>query len=358
MKTSDISDSCLTYEQLHSYASGKSDSVECSELHKHVSTCELCTYAISGFTALPFEQSQITDINNQIDIIANTPFPKQINFANIFIATVSIILIFGFYRFADSFSKNKTKVTSIEKTQSLIVTIPGSDAADIDFENNVAEKKQKQRNVVENKLLKNTTAPVEPIKSIDARISDPLAKPVDDVLQPGNNQDVVYILDLKVADYTSLYFKPASGQVNFGKNTPSFNENKDRPDNQPGADMEQTITLEKILKRGLGYFNKGKYNKSIAEFQLLLESNPNDINALFYSAMAYYQSGKYNTAIKNFNAVLSSTNSVFHPEAKWNQALVYIKTGEKQAAQKLLHDIVDEKGFYAKVAEEKLKTLK
>ena len=358
MKTSAISDSCLTYDQLHSYVSGKSDNEECSELHKHVSTCELCTYAVSGFTVVPFEQSDITEINNQIDILTTTPFPKQISFVNIFIASVSIILIFGFYRLADSFSKNKTKVTSIEKSQLLSVAPPNQESAISNFENSVVEKKQKQGNVIENKLQKNTTVSVEPIKSINAGISAPPAKPADEILQPDNNQDVIYIHDLKVADYNILYFKPASGHVNFGRNTPSFNENKNMPKNESGADIEQIITLEKVLKRGLGYFNKGKYDKSIDEFQLLLDSNPNDINALFYSAMAFYQTGKYNSSIKNFNAVLNSSNSVFHPEAKWNLALVYIKTGEKQTAKQLLLDIAAEKGFYAKVADEKLKTLK
>jgi tetratricopeptide (TPR) repeat protein len=117
------------------------------------------------------------------------------------------------------------------------------------------------------------------------------------------------------------------------------------------------VAADRVLKSGLAYFGKEKYNAALEEFQLLLENNPEDVNALFYSAVSFYKIGKYNKAVKNLEAVVASRNNVFHPEAKWNLALVNLKTGEKAKAKILLNEIVNDKGFYSKRAADKLKTL-
>jgi len=359
MKTSAVSNSCLTYEQLQSYASGTSDSKESAELNKHISSCKLCSYAVSGFSAVPFTRKDVSAINNQIDIQAKTSYSKQKNLLTIYIATGLIMLILGVFWFANSSSKKDPKTTSLEKHSPAIVKVQQVENAIPSIENNVEEKEQKQENGTVNKLPKNTVAiAVEPIKNmIINTITTPLT-PAEGVLQPGNNTDITYFYDLKVADYTNLYFKPNGGQINFGKHTPSVNENKETTNSETSVSNDKIITLVNVLKKGLDYYSKGKYNKSISEFQVLLENNPADINALFYSALAYSQTDNYNLAIQNFTAVLSSPNSVFHPEAKWNLALINIITNEKKVAKQLLDEIVNEKGFYSKAAEEKLKAMK
>lgn len=357
MKISPIINNCLTYDQLQAYSLMKNDSAERTQIYKHLSACELCTYAAKGFVYTPFGHSDIIDIHNQIDIRTNTANQSWASFGYAFIAFVSILLIFGFYSLADSFSKNVIKTTSVEKIGKLIIPLSKSEETIPVFEYKVVGKIPKQRKMIGNNLFKKTICSPEPIKSITACLIKPPEEKPDYILQPCYNSDVVYIYNLKITDYERLYFKQA-GKFSFGRHTPSFKENEETMDNQFGADSEEIIVAEKVLKKGLIYLNKEKYNKSIAEFQILIDNNPNDINALFYSAFAFYQIDKYNLAIKNFNAVLSHANNVFHPEAKWNLALVYLKTGEEQTAKQLLLEIVNEKGFYAKKAEVRLATFK
>jgi tetratricopeptide (TPR) repeat protein len=160
-----------------------------------------------------------------------------------------------------------------------------------------------------------------------------------------------------VTNYNELYFSYQIKPFEIKGHTLPSKENKESVNTNFEKDFEQTISADKVLKTALAYFNKGKYEKALTEFQLLLEANPSDVNALFYSAVSYYHIGKYNHTIKNLEAVLKSPNNTFHPEAKWNLALSNLKIGEKGKAKQLLVEIVNEKGFYSKRAADKLKSL-
>jgi len=352
-----MTNNCLTYEQLVIYTSAKSNDIEYSQLYNHVSTCELCAYAVKGFSVAPFVLDEIVDVNNRIDAKSRL-YKTSVSFTYVVIMTFSIISIFGFYAFVNSFSINKIKMVSIKSTPSSLLPLKNQKPSIAFFENKIANHIKKRRNVIERKLPKNIIIPSEPINNIKAGMIEPQIKPTDKILEPVCNSNVIYIYNLKVVDYYNLYFKQTSNSFNSVNCTPSFKENKKTPDDLFEEDTKQTFIANKVLKKGLKYFDKEKYNESIAEFQIILENNPTDINALFYSALAFYKTGQNNLALKNLNAVLNNTNNSFHPEAKWNLALVLIETGEIRTAKQLLIEICSEKGFYAKSAEKRLTTLK
>jgi tetratricopeptide (TPR) repeat protein len=358
MKTILFND-CLTFDQLQAYATHKSNNLESAQTYKHISTCELCACAVNGFAAIPFSFSDVDAIHNQIDVKINATHASPLTFARVTIVAVSLASIFGFYQFANSFSKNETKNNFEENALVFLSSTHPAEPTVIEFENKSANsaKPERKRKSFFSKPFFKMFIPVEPIKSLNASLTEPITNNKDIVNTEIFNSDVIYIYDLKVTDYQKLYFNYKKNSLDIKDNTPAFKENKGAQNNLLETDITQTVAADKVLKKGLEYFNKGKYSKAITEFQLLLDLNSDDVNSLFYSAVSFYQTGKYNLAVKNLEAVLKNENNVFHPEAKWNLALVDLKMGDKIKGKELLSEIVNEKGFYAKKASDKLKGL-
>ncbi len=350
---------CLSFDQLKAYALNNSNVFESAQIYKHISTCELCACAVNGFTAIPFSFSDVDVIRDQIDVKTNDSKANLLNLARAFLVLISIAGIFGFYSFVNSFSKQASKVEPMVSSSKFItpdiknVFLSGLLSAnnDVDF-----NKKRKEINVFSKSLFRNTV-PIAPIEKINVCLIEPNVKMNTVIKTEFFNADVIYIYDLKVTEYKNFYFKCGNLQFEDKSGTPSFRENKKNQNNFIESDITQTIAADIVFRHGLEYFNKGKYSQAINEFELLLDFIPADVNSLFYSGVCFYQIGKYANAVKNLEAVLKNENNVFHPEAKWNLALVNLKLGNKLKAKELLNEIVFEKGFYSKKASEKLKGL-
>lgn len=349
---------CLTFEQLQSYSLNKSDKEEHAHLYMHISTCELCACAVNGFTAISFTSADVDAIDHQIDMKTNALHANPLTFAHVLIACVSVVSIFGFYFFANSFSDNKPKLVAVENLDPIPLSVVEEIIPVVEPEViSIPKENFKNETVVKNEIVEKINIPVESIESITPDLIHNSVKTPEVLVENVFNANVIYIYDLKVTNYNALYFNYHINPFEIKGHTPPNKENKDSPNTVFEKDFEQTIAADKVLKAGLAYFGKGKYEKALGEFQLLLEANPNDINSLFYSAVSYYQIGKYDRTIKNLEAVLKSPNNTFHPEAKWNLALSNLKIGEKAKAKQLLIEIANEKGFYSKRAGDKLKGL-
>lgn len=353
MKTISMITQCLTYEQLQSYTANN-DKAEHTRLYMHISTCELCTCAVNGFAAIPFISDDVVAIHREIDVRTSAPQANPLTLAQACIVIASIVSIFCFYKFVDDLSINKTEPFSLNHLP--FVAMP-KEKREIEISENKAgttKLTNKPTKINEHQLPKKLFLPVEKMTSIDIRLPEIASKnTVHDISTVAVNSDVIYIYDLKVADYSHLYFKDPFENFDLKNYTPPSKENKNASVFE--NDSEQHLDAHNILKKGLSYFNKGGYNKAIEQFQLLLENNPQDENALFYNAVALYETGKFDPAMKYFEAVLKNTNNVFHPEAKWYLALTLNKAGEKESSKRLLTEIANENGFYSKQAKELLK---
>ena len=359
MKTTILFNDCLTFDQLQAYAINKSNKLETIQTYKHISTCELCACAVNGFTAIPFSFSDVDAIHNQIDVKTNATHTNPLTFARVTIVVISLASIFGFYLFANSFSENETKIISEQKSNLFLNSSPRINSTNFLNENKSENKVRSVKKIKEvlNKPFFKNSIPVESVKSINVQLPEPTINNKYDINTETVNADVIYIYNLKVTEYSRLYFYQKKNPFEMKGYTPSSKENKNASGDFIESDIVQTIAADRVLKKGLECFARGKYSKAIAEFNLLLDANSDDVNSLFYSAVSYYQIRKYNLAAKNLESLLENDNNVFYPEAKWNLALVNIEMGNKSIAKQLLQDISSEKGFYAMKAEAKLKTL-
>ncbi len=99
MKTTTLFTDCLTYDELSAYTTKKLDPIQRAKVYHHITTCELCTCAVNGFSAIPFETEDIKDLNNKIDKKAH--INQNLSFAQICIVLVSLSAIVGFYAFTN-----------------------------------------------------------------------------------------------------------------------------------------------------------------------------------------------------------------------------------------------------------------
>lgn len=109
MKTASLYSNCLTYEELFAYTSNKLESSTRARLYQHISTCELCTCAVNGFSALPFASIDINTLYDKIDMKTNVKQTSPITFGQLCIVIVSLTSIAAFYFATNSVQKNSMK---------------------------------------------------------------------------------------------------------------------------------------------------------------------------------------------------------------------------------------------------------
>ena len=109
MKIATLYTNCLTYEELSSYTTNKMESSVRAKLYQHISTCELCSCAVNGYSAIPFVSADITNLYDKIDMKTHVKQSSPITFAQICIVIISLISIVAFYTVADSVHKKSMK---------------------------------------------------------------------------------------------------------------------------------------------------------------------------------------------------------------------------------------------------------
>ncbi|TNF47015.1 MAG: tetratricopeptide repeat protein [Bacteroidetes bacterium] len=164
----------------------------------------------------------------------------------------------------------------------------------------------------------------------------------------------IYIEDLKVLDYRAYRSKPTvtTKQMDLS-GTPANLENNSRTEEEPvWKDVE--IPYIDYLRKTMSVFADGNNKKALGRFETILAAYPNDVNALFYGGLCYYNLQNYTKAAELFDKLIDSDFGNFSEEAKWYLAKSLLNT-EPSKARKILNEIIEEKGFYAKQAEELLK---
>ncbi len=116
-------------------------------------------------------------------------------------------------------------------------------------------------------------------------------------------------------------------------------------------------SYEEALREGLKLYNEKKYDRAIAQLNLIIAKYPIDHNALFYKGLSYAKIKKYNQAIDILDTVYKLENTPFKTDAEWQKALVLIEKGDTKKARNLLDKIILDNGYYAVFAQEELEKL-
>jgi tetratricopeptide (TPR) repeat protein len=326
----------------------------------HISSCELCACAVNGFTALPFASDELVAIHREIDAKVNATAANPLTFARVFIVMVSFLAIGSVSFISQRIAQKKhfpaeVNAPALIKPTTLINETKETSKEEI---SSVTKTFKKIVDVVQFTKFERSITPIEQLELLkpDDVIESSVKILESDIIAPHYNTNVIYIYDLKVSDYNRLYFSQlkVDGTL-FKTHTPVFRENKESL-TEP-AEEYHVVPADRVLKQGLASFNKQEFGKAIENFSLLLENNPDDVNARFYIALSYYNLNKTEKAITSLEKVLKSRNDAFYPEAQWYLGLLNLKAGNHGTAKTIFQSIVAEKGFYSRRAADKLKSL-
>ena len=199
------------------------------------------------------------------------------------------------------------------------------------------------------------TAVIIPSKPVD--VSAMLGNMNESKLKYMANAPIVYIHDLKVTNYTSLYFKKNQYVKLLGKDGLPVSYANKEDYNKSGSDLKQSADyfLHEELADALLTFKKGNYEQCLYALNNISTYNNEDLNCDFYSGMCYYYKKNYAKATEFFNKCIESANNSFLQEAMYYEALSIYESGDKEAAIAKFKLIADEGEFYSVKAKAFLK---
>ena len=166
----------------------------------------------------------------------------------------------------------------------------------------------------------------------------------------------IYLSDFKLVDYRVLRSKPKieTRQLDL-TGTTANKENKNTEDTDELVWRKVDVPYYDFIEKSMYILNKNEMKKSLARFEVILTTYPNDINALFYSGFAYYNLGDFDQSISYFSKVIKSEIANFDEEAIWYLGLSYEKKGDISKSKNIFLSISKSNSYYSEQAKGKLK---
>lgn len=157
---------------------------------------------------------------------------------------------------------------------------------------------------------------------------------------------IYHIESYKVVDYRELRKSAltVSSLIHEGGLSAAYESADDRKNEEPSTkDVAYVDYLESAMKK----FAKGKYRKAAEMYAVILETYPDDANAVFYGGMCAYYQRKYDRALDYFETEVPANLVTFEQETEYYLGLSLIETGDEQRACEVLRQVIQRQDFYA-----------
>jgi hypothetical protein len=157
-----------------------------------------------------------------------------------------------------------------------------------------------------------------------------------------------YLHDLKVIDYRFYRSRPNEPIKNELGGTPADKESSKNEYSQHEMSIEYTYFS--YLDKTMNYFRKNKYKAALNRFEVILETYPDDVNALFYSGICLYNLNRFDLCENRLLQIQNNRFTNFDQEQQWYLLLTYKTLGKKNSFDILKEKIILENGYYSKAA--------
>lgn len=352
----------LSAEQLELFLQNKLSAEESQRVQHLLDDCELSREALEGYKLVPGAFADLDFIKKEI--AAKSGMSALLNGWTIGLSLAAVAAIVVTVLFLTGSPSSETKqIADNTSTHLSLPMVPENPLSPSDDHFVNPEAKTVAVSVpVQKQITKDSAVTVNVIDTFIEAIVIPSENPVLLNTEPvvpkkpeaNYNAQVGFIVDLKVTNY-DLYYKdeiavrdlPLTGTPAKYETEDGLGDSKEEKDDLP----VRMVPADQFLREGLLAFRDGRYGRCIGKMETLLEHNPEDINALFYTAVSYVKLEMYSKAIPLLDKIISAENNVFDEEAEWYKALALEGNGDSDAAQSLFVKIRDNGGFYAKQAE-------
>jgi hypothetical protein len=107
------------------------------------------------------------------------------------------------------------------------------------------------------------------------------------------------------------------------------------------TDKVKVVSMDDAMKN----FNSGNYKQAGEQFDVILQQQPNNADALYFSGISEYLNGNLKRSEKNFDKLLKE-GTKYGEGSKWYKANILIQKGKKEEAKKLLDELSQSGGSY------------
>jgi len=105
-------------------------------------------------------------------------------------------------------------------------------------------------------------------------------------------------------------------------------------------------------------YNKGNFNEAINQFQHIIEVDPTNSTAHFFSGVSFLELKSFDKATENLLFVINQKDILYARHAEWYLALCYLAMGKTSNASSILYGISVRENSYKLMALEILRKIK
>lgn len=168
----------------------------------------------------------------------------------------------------------------------------------------------------------------------------------------------IYLHRLKAIDYSEYRSRPeVKIEQIILSGVPASYETEDDIQTESSTKTVMIPYMD-YLDKTLKYLGNEKWKQALSRCEEILNTYPDDINAIFYSGLCYYNLQQYQKACDQFSACVQLNWANFNEEATWYLAKSRLANKDKTLAKELFTAIKENNGYYAKQAEKILKEWK
>ena len=153
-----------------------------------------------------------------------------------------------------------------------------------------------------------------------------------------------YLLNYKVLDYRKYRSKPKLENEVQLSGTPADQEKKQ----VIGKENDKIVQVNYFnsLNNALVYFEKENYGMAAQQFDMILTTYPDDVNALFYGALSHYNVKEYSICETKLQLLKLNHFTNFSEEQEWYLCLTYKALKKMSQYEELRKEIINKNGFY------------
>jgi TolA-binding protein len=165
---------------------------------------------------------------------------------------------------------------------------------------------------------------------------------------------IMKVLNYKMADYTSIrenaWEKFDESDIGLPARWKSEQERESYLREHP----ESFVPYVDYVTTCISAYDQEKFEMAIQRFAVILDQYPDDVNALFYSAMSEYNLKRYDRAIQLFSLVEKNMIRTFNEEAFFYHARCLKALGDVDGANSNFVKVIQMNGFYRERAIEEM----
>lgn len=324
--------------------------------------------ALEGFSNENLHSSAMKDLDNRFENKFSTTNVVNLKVVWLSIAAASIISVIWWTSSLDE-TIQPTQITKVEEVDKLEEVLQEADQG-------LNEEKRNQEVVEENNQVAQSPTQINKEEEVqNTLVSDEMPANAENEelfnlpelsvrrnnkIQTSNELilyrtkgDELYIQEYKTVDYSKIRpDNPTKKNVSTG--VPASQEKKRKVEAFDDMEQQKEVSYSEFLEEAITYLKNEDYANALAHFNTILEEYENDVNAYFYKGLTLYYMGDFEKSIVALDKSYTMELGNFYEEAIWFKALCLLGTN-KPKAKETFERIVNEKGFYAEQAGERLR---